>query len=255
MHESTVDIGLVSPDLLGTYGDGGNAEILAARLRWRDISARVVPITLDQPMPVSLPLYVVGGGEAAAQELAVRHLARLRAAAARGAYIFAVCAGLQLLGQRFTVADGPECAGLGVLDLYTVAAARRAIGEITADPWQSGLDQPLSGFENHQGRTVLGAHARPLGRVTSGVGNGDGTEGVVQDRIIGTYLHGPALARNPRLADLLLARILGRSLSPLDLPCVTALRHARLADRSRSRHSGGRLRHIVSAQRLSPDHR
>ncbi|HVV22229.1 MAG TPA: glutamine amidotransferase [Pseudonocardiaceae bacterium] len=236
MGDSTMDIGLVFPDLLGTYGDGGNAEILAARLRWRNIPARVVPISMTEPVPMSLPLYVVGGGEDAAQELAVRHLAPLGAAAARGAYVFAVCAGLQLLGRRFAAADHTEHLGLGLLDLHTVAAPQRAIGEITTDPCLPGLDEPLTGFENHQGHTVLGPLARPLGRVTGGTGNGDGTEGVVQERVMGTYLHGPVLARNPHLADLLLAQVLGCTLPPLDLPCVTALRRHRLAEHSRGRH-------------------
>jgi CobQ-like glutamine amidotransferase family enzyme len=230
--ESTMDIGLVLPDLLGTYGDGGNAEVLARRAQWRGIPARVVPIQADRPIPRSLPLYVIGGGEDAAQELAVRHLTGLVDAAERGPTIFAVCAGLQLLGHGFSVTGGRTCAGLGLLDLHTVSAPARAIGEIVAEPHVDGLDQPLTGFENHQGHTVLGPAARPLAAVRHGVGNGDGTEGVVQDRIIGTYLHGPALARNPQLADLLLARVLGRPLAPLDLPVVTALRRHRLRQRA-----------------------
>lgn len=223
-HESTVDIGCVLPDLLGTYGDGGNAEVLLRRLQWRGIPARLVPITLDATLPRSLPVYVLGGGEDAAQELAVRHLDGLDDAAGRGATIFAVCAGLQLLGEVFAVAGGRDCRGLGILDVRTVSAPRRAIGEIVTQPCAEGLTGPLTGFENHQGHTTVGPRARPLGRVRWGTGNGDGTEGVVQDGIIGTYLHGPALARNPDLADLLLTRVVGRELPPLDVPGVTALR-------------------------------
>jgi hypothetical protein len=242
MRESTVDIGLVLPELLGTYGDGGNAEILARRLAWRGIPARVVPVTMGEPIPTLLPLYVLGGGEDAAQELAVRHLAGLDRAVDRGGHVFAVCAGLQLLGLRFETAGGQPRAGLGLLDLHTVGASTRAIGEITAEACQPGLDQPLTGFENHGGRTVLGPRSRPLARVIRGVGNGDGTEGVVQDRIVGTYLHGPALARNPQLADLLLSRVLGHDLAPLDLPCVTTLREQRLAPRAHSRRARRRTR-------------
>ena len=68
--------------------------------------------------------------------------------------------------------------------------------------------------------------------ISSAVGNGvgDGTEGVVQGSVIGTYMHGPALARNPELADHLLATALGvESLAPLDLPEVDRLRRERLA--------------------------
>lgn len=226
--DSTVDIGLVLPDLLGTYGDGGNADVLARRLQWRGIPARIIPITVDQPMPVSLPIYLVGGGEDAAQELAVRHLVGLSDAVEHGATIFAVCAGLQLLGEWFTSSDGRTCAGLGLLDVRTQPAPRRAVGEIVADPGASDLDQLLTGFENHQGHTTLGSRARPLARVVRGIGNGDGTEGVIQEDIVGTYLHGPALARNPQLADALLSRVLGQPLPPLDLPSVDALRENRL---------------------------
>ncbi|HEY4460446.1 MAG TPA: glutamine amidotransferase [Pseudonocardiaceae bacterium] len=235
MTDTTVDIGLVLPELLGTYGDGGNAEILARRLTWRGIPARIVPVGMDEPIPTSLPLYVLGGGEDAAQELAVRHLTGLGEAVDRGGHVFAVCAGLQLLGQRFVTAEGRPRAGLGLLDLHTVGAPRRATGEIIAEPCHTGLDQLLTGFENHNGRTVLGPGSRPLGRVIRGVGNGDGAEGVVQDRIVGTYLHGPALARNPQLADLLLSRVLGHDLPPLDLPCVTTLRERRLGHLVRGR--------------------
>jgi CobQ-like glutamine amidotransferase family enzyme len=229
MRDSTVDIGLVLPDLLGTYGDGGNAEVLACRLRWRGIPARV------------LPLYVVGGGEDAAQELAARYLSGLADASERGAVVLAICAGLQLLGQRFTGLDGRSSAGLGLLDVYTDAAPRRAIGEIVTEPCVPGLDEPLTGFENHQGHTTLGARARPLGRVTRGTGNGDGTDGVVQGRIVGTYLHGPVLARNPQLADLLLTHALGQELAPLELPSVAALRRQRLTAQL-SRPAGRRHR-------------
>lgn len=88
----------------------------------------------------------------------------------------------------------------------------------------------LTGFENHAGRTIPGASASVLGRVEIGEGNGDGTEGVVNGSVIGTYLHGPALARNPRLADELLRRIIGdAALSPLDDTDIEALRADRLA--------------------------
>lgn len=244
--DSTVDIGVVLPDLLGTYGDAGNAEVLARRLQWRGIPARTILITVDRPMPLSLPIYLVGGGEDAAQELAVRHLVGLADAVGHGATIFAVCAGLQLLGQWFTGTDGRPHTGLGLLDVRTRPGPRRAVGEIVADPCAPGLDQPLTGFENHQGRTTLGSHARPLARVVRGIGNGDGTEGVVQEDIVGTYLHGPALARNPQLADALLSRVLGQPLPPLDLPSVTALREHRLGaanPRAGRRHPRRRRTH------------
>jgi CobQ-like glutamine amidotransferase family enzyme len=103
------------------------------------------------------------------------------------------------------------------------------VGEVVATPDQS-LDLPdLTGYENHGGVTTLGPTARPLGRVVVGNGNagGDGTEGIVNGRVVGTYLHGPVLARNPALADHLLTSALG-PLATLDDPEVEALRKERL---------------------------
>ena len=118
-----------------------------------------------------------------------------------------------------------------MLDVTTSPQATRSIGEVITTPQMDGLTQPLTGFENHRGGTTLGSDARGLARVTHGVGNGvgDGLEGVVQGSVIGTYMHGPALARNPELADLLLKRALGvDELAPLDLPEVAQLRRERL---------------------------
>src|SRR5215472_648897 len=150
--ESVVGIGLVLSDLLGTYGDSGNAEVLFRRLDWRGIPARVVPITVDVPLPRQLDVYVVGGGEDAAQTLAVRHAAAL-GSVQPSAMIFAVCAGLQLLGREFTVTGGRFSPGLGLVDVRTAAAPERAVGEMVGEPLLPGLDQPLTGFENHQGHT------------------------------------------------------------------------------------------------------
>ena len=95
-------------------------------------------------------------------------------------------------------------AGLGLIDISSGRGDRRGVGEIVADvDPELGVPQ-LTGFENHQGMTRIGPGARPLARVSVGVGNGDGTEGAYAGRILGTYLHGPALVRNPGLADLLL---------------------------------------------------
>lgn len=241
--DSAVGIGLVLPDLLGTYGDGGNAEVLCRRLEWRGIPARVVPITVDQPLPRQLDVYVVGGGEDAAQSLAVRYAAAL-GSVQPSAMIFAVCAGLQLLGREFSVTGGRFSPGLGLVDVRTVAAAERAVGEIVTEPCIPGMEQPLTGFENHQGHTELGPRAQPLGRVVAGIGNGNGFDGVLQDRVVGTYLHGPALARNPHLADMLLERALNRRLPPLELPAVATLREQRLAAAARTGAAAKRPAHM-----------
>lgn len=231
--DSTVEIGLVLPDVLGTYGDNGNATVLQKRLEWRGIAARVVPLPITEPVPNSLDIYAVGGGEDTAQTLAARHLhenSGMQQAAARGAVVFAVCAGLQILGEHFGGSDGSVQRGLGMLDVRTAPGTQRSIGEVTSNPIGGLLSAPLTGFENHLGVTSLGASAAPLGALTFGTGNGtgDNTEGVVQGKIIGTYMHGPALARNPELADLLLSWVLRRPLEPLELPGVDRLRRERL---------------------------
>ncbi|MXP23802.1 glutamine amidotransferase [Gordonia sp. HNM0687] len=235
MSESTLRIGLVLPDVMGTYGDGGNALVLRQRALMRGIDAEIIQITLDDEVPDSLDVYTLGGAEDYAQRLATRHLTRfpgLQRAAAAGRPVLAICAAIQVLGHWYETSAGERVDGISLFDLTTSPQATRSIGELVTEPAIDGLTAPLTGFENHRGGSTLGADARPLARVRHGVGNGvgDGTEGVVQGSVIGTYMHGPALARNPELADHLLARAMGTdALTPLNLPEVDRLRTERLA--------------------------
>jgi lipid II isoglutaminyl synthase (glutamine-hydrolysing) len=235
MAESTVRIGLVLPDVMGTYGDGGNAVVLRQRLRLRGIEAEIVEITLDDPVPDSLDLYTLGGAEDYAQRLATRHLLRypgLQRAAARGAPVLSICAAVQVLGHWYETSSGERVDGVGMLDATTSPQDARTIGELVSKPLLTGLTQRLTGFENHRGGTVLGPDATPLGAVAKGAGNrlGDGFDGAVQGSVVATYMHGPCLARNPELADLLLSKVVG-DLAPLQLPEVDLLRRERLAAR------------------------
>lgn len=235
MGESIVRIGLVLPDVMGTYGDGGNAVILRQRLAMRGYDAEIIEITLADPVPESLDIYTLGGAEDYAQRLATRHLQTypgLQKAAAKGAPVLAICAAVQVLGHWYETSAGERVEGIGLIDATTAPQVKRSIGELSLAPAVEGLTDPLVGFENHRGGTTLGPDASPLGRVIHGVGNGvgDGLEGVAQGSVIGTYMHGPALARNPQLADLLIMRAIGAdSLEPLDMPEVEKLRRERLS--------------------------
>jgi CobQ-like glutamine amidotransferase family enzyme len=229
----TVRIGLVLPDVMGTYGDGGNAVVLRQRLRLRGIAAEIVEITLADPVPESLDLYTLGGAEDYAQRLATRHLVThpgLQRAAARGAPVLAICAAIQVLGRWYETSSGERVDGVGLLDATTSPQDTRSIGEVVSTPLLAGLSAPLAGFENHRGGTLLGDTASPLGSVTKGAGNraGDGVDGVVQGSVVATYMHGPCLARNPELADVLLSQVVGE-LAPLELAEVELLRRERLA--------------------------
>jgi lipid II isoglutaminyl synthase (glutamine-hydrolysing) len=206
------------PDLLSTYGDRGNMLVLARRAMLRGIPVEPVEVNSDQPVPRQGDIYLIGGGEDLPQILAARRLRAdggLAAAAAAGAAVLAVCAGYQLMGSRFGGVEGEPVDGLGILDVHSGRGDRRGVGEILAEV-DPVLGVPsLTGFENHQGVTTVGPAAKPLARVSVGVGNGDGTEGAHAGKVLGTYLHGPVLARNPALADLLLGWAAG-PLPPLD---------------------------------------
>lgn len=249
---NSLTIGLVLPDVLGTYGDDGNALVLRQRARMRGIDAEIHRVLLGEPVPEGLDVYTIGGGEDTAQILAAEHLIAdggLTRAVQAGRPVLAVCAGLQVLGESFN-ASGRVVDGVGLIDATTTTMPTRAIGEVSSNPSGHGitaeLTQPLTGFENHLGGTILGPGAKPLGKLISGVGNCDNissqdladgsvqrvAEGAVQRSVVATYMHGPVLARNPQLADVLLAQAMGvklDELEPLELPVIDKLRMERLA--------------------------
>jgi lipid II isoglutaminyl synthase (glutamine-hydrolysing) len=199
----------VYPDLLGTYGDRGNGLVLERRALLRGLDVELVEVPSDAALPHA-DLYCVGGAEDGPQQLAVERLERdggLHRALEDGAVVLAVCAGLQVLGRSFPGTDGMRCEGLGLLGVDTVSAAPRAVGEVVVE--LQGGPGALTGFENHAGRTVRDEGVESLGRVVVGTGNGDGTDGARDGRILATYLHGPVLARNPAFADHVLELALG----------------------------------------------
>lgn len=224
---STVRLCHLYPDHLNIYADRGNIAVFRRRLEWRGLSLEVFEAGLGHPIPADCHLYYLGGGQDRDQMLVAEDLAHkadpLRQAADDGAVVLGVCGGYQLMGHGYTGSNGQRIPGIGLLDLETAAGGSRLIGDVVLDVTLNGQTRMVVGYENHAGRTYLGGGCTPLGHVRRGHGNngGDGCEGAVAGRRVGTYLHGPLLPKNPWLADTLLGWALDRAgcwvdLEPLD---------------------------------------
>lgn len=214
------------PELLNLYGDGGNVIALTRRLQWRGLPVEVREVGMGDAMDFSQADIVFIGGGADREQMIVKDAmvarkSELSAYVADGGVLLAVCGGYQFLGHSYAM-DDVVVEGLGVIDMETVRGEGRLIGNAVI---QSDIcDAPIVGFENHGGRTTLGPDAKPLGRVlgkTFGNNGEDGFEGVHQGNLIGTYLHGPLLPKNPQVADYLIAQAYDRrgdvlELAPLD---------------------------------------
>ena len=227
MPERTLRVCALYPDLMNIYADRGNLTVFERRCAWRGVGFELAGAGIGDAIdPDAHDLFYIGGGQDRDQALCARDLATvkrdaLHAAAARGAVVFAVCGGLQLLGHGYEM-EGERLPGVGLVDLDT----RREPGERLLGNIAIALDLPggpntLAGFENHAGRTYLGGGTEPLGRVIRGNGNNgsDRTEGVrggPHGTVIGTYMHGPLLPKNTGFADWLTATALG--IAPGELP-------------------------------------
>jgi lipid II isoglutaminyl synthase (glutamine-hydrolysing) len=232
----TLRVCALYPELMNIYADRGNLLLLRRRCEWRGIGFSLTASELGEALdPDAADLFYVGGGQDRDQRLCALDLAEvkregLHAAAGRGAALLAVCGGYQLLGESYQLGD-ETLPGVGLVDLRTVRGdGPRLIGNVAIEvELDDGERHVLAGFENHGGRTRLGAGAQPLGRVLRGHGNdgASGFEGVRRGNVIGTYLHGPLLPKNVWLADWLIARALGRQdpLPPLD-DALEAAAHA-----------------------------
>ncbi|TDD60804.1 type 1 glutamine amidotransferase [Actinomadura rubrisoli] len=233
MSSDRIKIVWIYPDLLSTYGDQGNTIVLERRSALRGIPTETLHLRSDEPVPTDGDIYLLGGGEDRPQILAAQRLrgdGGLQRAAQRGAVIFAVCAGFQIIGHEFGGEEGQLLPGLGILDIRSGRGQQRAVGEVVGDV-SAELNIPrITGFENHMGATSIGPGAKPLAKVVAGTGNGDGNgfEGAYSGRVVGTYMHGPALVRNPALADLLLTWAVGAQLQPIDDSWAGRLREERL---------------------------
>ncbi|OGY23905.1 MAG: glutamine amidotransferase [Candidatus Woykebacteria bacterium RBG_13_40_7b] len=221
-------IGYLYPKLMNTYGDQGNIITLVDRCQRRNLDVEVKEIEINESIPEDIDLFFWGGGQDKAQILASEDLKvkgkQLIKSASEGKLFLGICGGYQLLGHYYKPFDGEELKGLGILDVTTVAGNKRMIGNIVIE-LNSELQishselRTLVGFENHSGKTYLGKEAKPLGRILVGGGNNgeDRFEGAYQNKVFGTYLHGPLLPKNPHFADFLIKKALEVKHSSVDL--------------------------------------
>ena len=212
------------PDLLNLYGDRGNIQCMAMRSRWRGIEAEVKEYRLQDTVDFSgTDIVLLGGGSDREQQIVCTRLQDIRkemqAYVEDGGTVLAVCGGYQLLGHYYDTPDG-RMRGLSLVDLYTEQGDPRLISNVVLQSEE--LPYEIVGFENHGGRTYIGEN-RPFGNVVHGYGNNgtDGREGVLYKNVIGTYLHGPLLPKNPHVCDRILQQALERKygiseLEPLD---------------------------------------
>jgi lipid II isoglutaminyl synthase (glutamine-hydrolysing) len=211
------------PELMNIYADRGNMQLLRSRCEWRGIGFELAGATLGEGIdPDAHDLFYMGGGQDRDQALCAQDMVEtkkeaLHEAADRGAVVLAVCGGYQLLGHEYEM-EGERLPGVGLVDLRTVREpGARLIGNCAIETDLGDGPRVVAGFENHGGRTYLGAGAQPLGRVLKGFGNNgrDGFEGVRRNNVIGTYLHGPLLPKNAWLADRVIELALDTRLDPL----------------------------------------
>ena len=213
------------PELLNLYGDSGNILVLRKRMEWRGISCDVREVHVGEtPSFADVDIAFIGGGSDREQKIVCDYLLKVRPELAAfvedGGVLGAVCGGYQLLGHSYLMGD-EEVRGLSLVDLYTDRGSPRLVGNIMVESRIS--PQPVVGYENHGGRTHLGAGVEPMGTVLHGFGNDGetGEEGCLYKNVVGTYVHGPLLPKNPGVADYLISQALERKygakeLEPLD---------------------------------------
>lgn len=217
------------PDVLNLYGDGGNIICMKKRLNWRGIEASVTKLPIGERASLAdFDIVFIGGGQDFEQEVLLDDLHRgkdreIISAIDDGVVFLTICGGYQMMGSYYETYDGKRCDFIGAVDLCTVGSKQRMIGNYKFRCVDDAGGSVVVGFENHSGKTYLGAGAKPLGQVLAGFGNNgeDGTEGVRHKNLFGCYCHGPMLPKNPAFCDMLLQTALERrygavTLDPLD---------------------------------------
>ena len=220
----TVTILQLYPKDMNIYGDWGNTLTLKRRLEWRGYRVQILNYNVGDVFPSTIDVIVGGGGQDSGQTdiqaVLMKIAEQLKRLSSEGMPMLVICGLYQMFGHRFITTTGNEIRGIGLLDLETRAGTSRLIGNVTTDSPDFG---PIVGYENHSGQTSLGPTVEPLAQVRLGAGNNeqDGHEGARYNNVIGSYLHGSLLPKNPRIADWLIEQALLRkygtvTLRPID---------------------------------------
>lgn len=218
------------PDILNLYGDRGNIITMKRRLKARGIGVSIEECSIGQPLDIDkYDIFFIGGGQDFEQEVLLRDLAAgkardIRSAVEENKVFLAICGGYQMLGQYYKTWDGNQLDFIGAIDIHTIGAKERMIGNYMYRTTPESSGSIVVGFENHSGKTYLGANVAPLGMVLKGYGNNgeDQTEGARYKNVFATYSHGSLLPKNPALADFILQTALrykygsAEPLAPLD---------------------------------------
>lgn len=195
------------PRDMNIYGDHGNLQVIVRRLEWYGYAPKVIAYNVGDKLPDTVDLIIGGGGQDSGQLKIHEDLLKigptLKKWADDGTPMLLVCGLYQLFGRFFRTLNDIVLEGIGVLDIETHGTNERLIGNITTTSQTFG---DIIGYENHSGQTFLGEKATPLATVIKGAGNNskDGHEGVIYKNVIGTYMHGSILPKNPAVADFLI---------------------------------------------------
>lgn len=226
MSTTKLQICHLYPDLLNLYGDRGNILCFRRRLEWRGLEAEITEVGAGDTADFTrFDLIFIGGGQDFEQEVLLSDLRsgkdrELKAAIEDGKTVLAICGGYQMLGNYYKTWDGQQCDFIGAIDLYTIGSRERMIGNFAFECGAASGGSTVVGFENHSGKTYLGAGVEPLGRILAGGGNNgsDSTEGVRYMNVFGTYSHGPVLPKNPEFCDHILETAFRRRDDSFRLP-------------------------------------
>jgi CobQ-like glutamine amidotransferase family enzyme len=212
MSSRQIHIVHLYPKEMNIYGDTGNVIVTAFRAKQHGVDVKVSKVGLGDKLPVDVDVIISGGGQDSGQlkvadDLQVKK-AQLLAMAKDGVSMLVICGTYQLFGHRFKTFKMDSIPGIGLFDMETIAGEERMIGNIVTKTHFG----EVVGYENHSGQTVLAKGQSPFAKVIKGAGNNgqDGTEGAIANNVIGTYLHGPLLPKNPKIADELIRRALVR---------------------------------------------